>query len=693
MENSQKRFFNRDLSWLDFNDRVLFQSRDRRNPLLERIRFLSIVTSNLDEFVMKRIGYLKRVVARGTVRMSPDGLNTLQSLAQIRERILKFNFEREYLFKNELVQELALQGVKILDWDDLTLAQKDWAREYFKSRVFPILTPLVMDPAHPFPFISNLSLSLGVKIKSHSGGESHFARVKIPKILAQWIRVGSEHPSSEFLMIRLSDLVKENLDLLFPEMIIENSMPFRITRSADVEQNDDEAEDITEIVEEELRLRRLGQVVRVELKNPDPWMIELLSSELGLSSDDFYELPGEINALSLSELAALPLDPKNRFAPAMVESARAFLGDPDDIFQSLRESDHLLHHPQDSFSDSVVRFLKAAADDPKVLAIKMTLYRTGDASPFIRILAQAARAGKQVVCVVELKARFDEERNISSSEILEEAGVHVVYGVVGLKTHSKIALVVRQEDNDFRFYGHIGTGNYNPETAKIYTDVSLFTADPKVTRELIEIFNFLTGLSKFKNYKRFLVSPVNMRHKFMELIENEISNAKTGKPARIVAKMNSLEDISLCEQLYLASAAGVSIDLIVRGFCNLRPGVAGLSENIRVSSLVGRYLQHSRIFYFQAGADKPADGKFFIGSADWMYRNFNKRFETAVAISDRNLRKKLWEILESCLNEKTQRWVLSPSGEYKLGEPPAEHLISEVESFETTAQSKFTGSA
>jgi len=506
-----------------------------------------------------------------------------------------------------------------------------------------------------------------VKLHHPKSRESLFARIKIPNTLPQWVRLRSDSSAPPFRLVRLRDLISWNLAELFPEMVIENVTPFRVTRSADINYLRDGDEDVLDVVEEELRRRRLAEIVRVEhVESPDPWMLELIEDELKLGREDFFSVDGELDYSTLTEIAALPL-PDLKYRPWIPITPPALWDESVDVFKVIREKDIVVHHPYDSFTGSVERLVRTAVDDPNVLAIKIALYRMGDDPQLVPLLIQAAEAGIQVVCVVEVTARFDEARNIYWSEMLEKAGVHVVYGVVGLKTHAKILLIVRREADDYRLYSHVGTGNYNAETSKLYTDLGLFTCDPRITSEMIEIFNYLTGLSLKRNYRKFLVSPINMRQRFLEMIEKEIENAREGKPAGIIAKMNSMEDQEICEALYRASSGGVSIDLIVRGFCCLRPGVEGLSQNIRVRSIVGRFLEHSRIYYFRAGAKNEADGRMFIGSADWMYRNLNNRVEAIVPIEDKDVRKHLWETLAMTLADRLQSWELRPDGKYELG--------------------------
>ncbi len=664
--SNRQEFTNREIGWLNFNRRVLHEAEDSRNPLLERLRFLSICNSNLDEFFMKRVGGLKRQVAFGITSKSSDGMTPTQQLPEIRRVVLPMIKAQAQVLKKVLKPALKEKGIQLLQWKELGPKEREATQKYYLKNVFPVLTPLSVDPGHPFPFISNLSTSLGVTLKHPHQEEKLFARVKVPQVLPQWIRVETSNPRV-FKFVSLVDLVKENLKDLFPSMQVIDVMPFRLTRNADITRDEDDAEDLLEMIEEELRQRRFAEVVRLEHgPNPDPWMLKFLMEELELTEDDVYELPEEVDLdytglYSIADLLGTDL----RFEIWNPPMPAAFSeDDPNAIFGLIRNADQLVHHPYDSFSSTVEKFVRVASEDPKVLAIKMTLYRTGDNSPFIKSLIRAAESGKQVVCLVELKARFDEERNIYWAQALENAGVHVVYGIVGLKTHAKTTLIVRQESDGLRCYAHIGTGNYNVSTSRFYTDLGLLTAREEITNELVEFFHYLTGRSLKSNYDYLLVAPVNMFAKFKAMIEKEIENKKNGKPAGIFAKMNNLEENDISLLLYQASKAGVSIDLLVRGFCCIRPGVPGLSENIRVQSVIGRFLEHSRFFYFRDGAVDPVDGRIFIGSADWMYRNLHARVECVVPILDRALRERLWELIQFHHKDQRQTWDMTPSGDY-----------------------------
>jgi polyphosphate kinase len=648
---TQDIFLNRDYSLLEFNRRVLEQALESSTPLLERIRFLAIFSANLDEFFMKRANRLR---------------NQPEVAAQCRDRVLALLGNRSKVWHDEILPSLAANGIRLLNWADLEEGERQAAAVYFQNEVFPVLTPLAVDPSHPFPFLSNLSVSLGLRLRKSVGGNALFARIKIPEMLPQWLHLNEKKGDTEIRLLRLADLIRHHLPSFFPEMIIDSVTTFRATRNADVGHDPDDVEDVLDVVEEELRLRRVSDLVRIQFgPGADPLTLKMLEEELELPGSDFFETPGEISERSLFELSALNR-PELKYKPFNPRVPAALQGGDKNIFKVIRDGDLLVQLPYESFDASVERFLLEAANDKKVLAIKIALYRLGDNSPLIPHLIRAAESGKQVVCVVELKARFDEARNISISETLEKSGVHVVYGVVGLKTHSKIALVVRREAKGYRFYGHIGTGNYNPSTARSYTDFGLFTCDQAITADMIEIFNYLTGLSQRVDYKKFLVAPVNMKRRVLECIRNETKNAKNGIPTHIMAKMNSLEEPEVCQALYEASQAGVQVDLVIRGICCLRPGVPGLSEHIRVTSVVGRFLEHSRFYYFRNGAKKTLGGLFFIGSSDWMTRNLSERVETAVPVEKLSLKESLWSVMKAYLADTQQSWELRPDGSYVL---------------------------
>ncbi len=677
--SAEARYFNRDLSWLEFNHRVLAQCTDDRVPLLERVKFLAIFASNLDEFFMKRVGLLKRRIASGRGPMAPGELPPRQVLTAVRRVILDQVRLQADAWQTRLRPELADAGIHVLNHDQLDKHERARVDDWFAASVFPILTPLAVDPGHRFPFISNLSENLGVLLDAPGSRELKFARVKIPDVLPQFVRadnpgatLGDDPPVR---LIALDDLVRHNLAALFPGMRVVDVMPFRLTRSAslELEEEEEDADDLLEQVELELRSRRFAAAVRIQVgPNPSPEILRFVLEELELDESDVYERPGPLAFADLFEVAALPLehlqDPP--WTPVVPAPLAAPPSEPQpDIFAKIREHDILLHHPYDSFRHSVERFIDEAAEDPHVLAIKQTIYRTSRDSPFVESLIEAAEDGKQVACLVELRARFDEEKNVRFARALEKAGVHVAYGVVGLKTHCKCSLVVRREQQDdgswgVRTYAHIGTGNYHSHTAQLYTDLGILTCDPEITSDVLVLFNTLTGHAAHQDYTRLLVAPERMRDQYNALIDAEIEAARAGRPARIVAKMNSLEDRKITERLYAASQAGVKIDLIVRGFCSLRPGVPGLSDNIRVRSIIGRFLEHSRIFYFQAGADDPADGTFYISSGDWMYRNLNNRVEAACPVDDPDAKRRLWDAMDVMLRDRRSAWSLEPDGSY-----------------------------
>jgi polyphosphate kinase len=658
-------FLDRDLSWLQFNARVLHEALDPRTPLLERVKFLAIFASNLDEFFMKRLGRLRALVQRGDA-------DAQRRLTRLREAVLPMLAAQARAFTEEIRPALARHGIRLLDWADLTDAQRGDADAYFCRNVYPVLTPLAVDPGHPFPFISNLSTSLGLFLSSPDSDERLFARVKVPEVLPRWVPLPGADGAAGF--VRLQDVIRDNLDQLFPGMTVQEVMPFRVTRNAEVamERDDDDLTDtLAELVEEELRQRRFERAVRLEYGvPPSPGQLRLLERKLELSEVDLYEMPAELDYTTLFPIAGVNRpELKDRPWQPVVPPG---LDDDADIFAAIRAGDVLVHHPYESFEATVARFIRSAAEDPRVLALKMTVYRVGSETHFLDALAHAAETGKQVACLVEVTARFDERPNLVLARALEKAGVHVVYGVVGLKTHCKTVLVVRQDDDGLRCYAHIGTGNYNARTAGLYTDLGLFTCDPTLTADLVELFHSLTGRARESEYRKLLVAPVNMRNRFLEMIAREADHARAGRPAAIVAKMNQLEDRAICEALVEASRAGVLIDLIVRGFCLLAPGVEGVTDHVRVISVIGRFLEHSRIYHFRNGSDDPLGGEFFIGSADWMSRNLSDRVEVVTPIEAPAHRARLWEILQVMLNDRRQAWDMRPDGSYVQRRPESD---------------------
>lgn len=656
-------FLNRDISWLQFNRRVLHEAADKRNPLLERLRFLIIFSSNLDEFVMKRIGYLKHQILSGLAHRSVDGKSVEEQLASIRKHINE-DLEKQRAIYIMLVAELQRQDIWVFDYDELGAEDQEHCNIYFKRKIYPVLTPLSVDPGHPFPFISNLSYSLGMILKNPQTETVLFSRVKIPEVIPGLIHLPRIDGDKKSRFVTTVTLVRSNLHLLYPGMDIQQTVPFRVTRNADVDHREDEAQDLLVLVEEGIRERRLADCVRLEIhKDTDPSMSNFLKDSLEIIDEDIYEVDFPIDFGILKSIVDLDR-PELKFKPWSPVIPKVF-AENSNILSLIRQGDILLHHPYESFSGTVEKFISTSVDDPNVLTIKMTLYRTGDNSPFIKSLIRAAEKGKQVVVLVELKARFDEQRNIVWAQKLEDAGVHVVYGILGLKTHTKTALIIRQEaDGEIMSYAHIGTGNYHSQTSNLYTDLGLLTCRKEITSEVIEVFNYLTGSSLKTDYHEILVAPINMKSTFMNKIQNEIKNKKAGKPARIIAKMNSMEDEIISEALYEASCAGVEITMFVRGFCCVKPGVKDLSENIKVVSIIGRFLEHSRIFYFANGSDNPLEGDYYIGSADWMHRNLHNRVELITPILDVKLKEKLWEFLEIILNDNRQAWLLNEDGSY-----------------------------
>lgn len=666
------RFLDRDLNWLEFNRRVLNEALDERTPLLERVNFLAIFTSNLDEFVMKRVYGLREQIWAGVKSPDPSGQQTSEGLLHAIHTTIQEMLNRQAEgYHHTIKPALAAEGIHLLGWDKLTEEEKRVATVIFDKTVFSVLTPLSVDVGHPFPFISNLSLSLALTLNDPSTGTSAFARVKIPNTLPQWIRIETEAFKGAYRFVSLVDLIAHHLDRLFPDMKISGVMPFRVTRNAEVEADLDDVEDLLQAVEEQVRQRRMECVVRLECpRGADPINRLILMEALELGEEDVYEMPGLVEYRSLRDIATLPF-PAFRYKPWTPLVPHRLQAEETKLFTVIRAGDLLVHHPYESFDDTVLRLIKEAVADPEVLAIKMTLYRTGKDSPFVPLLIQAAESGKQVACLVELKARFDEHENIVLAQKMERAGVHVVYGVEGLKTHTKTTLIVRREEGEARCYAHIGTGNYHRQTARLYVDTSLLTCRPDLTADIADLFNYLTGRNRKDNYRKLLIAPANMKQRFLMMIEREIAHHRAGRPAHILAKMNQLEDRDICNALYTASQAGVPVDLIVRGFCTLKPGVPGLSENIRVISIIGRFLEHSRIYYFRNGAEQEVDGEFYIGSADWMHRNLESRVEAITPIEDKDFKADLQWILQTHLSDQRSAWDMQPDGTYVQRTPKA----------------------
>jgi polyphosphate kinase len=657
-------YVNRELSWLEFNHRVLEEALDLRHPLLERVKFLSIVSANLDEFFMIRVAAIKEQILADVVEYSPDGRIPLQQLKAIHERVSEMLARMSACFWDDLHPALEASGIHLLRMDQQGEADRKSLSQFFAREIFPVLTPLAFDPGHPFPYISNLSLNLALVVTDKNGVE-RFARVKVPDVLPRLIEIPGNNPdSTEARFVWLEDLIRENVGMLFPGMNVQESYIFRVTRNADIEIEEDEAGDLISSISESLRLRRYGSVVRVGMEEGMPSRIkDVLVENLEVTQDDVYDLKPPMGMSHLMQLMKLPRpdlkDPP--FNPRLLMPDE----EVDDIFSLIRRGDQVMHHPYDSFVP-VVQFIKTAVQDPNVLAIKQTLYRIGKESPLIPLLIEAAESGKQVAVLVELKARFDEENNIIWARKLERAGVHVVYGLVGLKTHGKMALVIRKESDRLRRYVHLGTGNYNPVTARVYTDLSFLTCREDIAGDVSEVFNFLTGYSRHDSYKKLAVAPVNLRKRIMELIEREIDHARSGREAQMILKMNALTDVKTIRDLYEASGAGVKIALIVRGICSLRPGLKGVSENIRVMSIVGRFLEHSRVFYFANGGVP----EIYISSADLMGRNLDRRVELMFPVEDPNLLQIIKrETLDIPLQDSLRARVLGSDGQYSRSSP------------------------
>lgn len=659
VEKFDDRFIDREISWVRFNQRVLELAEDPDLPLLERARFLAIFASNLDEFFMVRVAGLKRRIAAGVAVRAASGMMPREQLEKlwVESRGL---MERHARALVDLLPELGSQGIEILRWSDLDREEQKVCKKLFKDRIFPVLTPLAVDPAHPFPYISGLSLNLAVVVRHPTTGTEHFARVKVPPTFGRFVGVGNQR------FVPIEDVIGEHLKKLFPGMEVMASHTFRVTRNEDLEVEEDDAENLLKALEKELQRRRFGPPVRLEVEESmDPKVLELLVSELGVARDEVVSLPGPLDLTGLHSIADLPRDdlkyaaflPSTHPSLAEVESAS-----PVDVFDSVARHDVLLHHPYDSFATSVQRFLEQAAADPHVLAIKQTLYRTSGDSPIIEALIDAAEAGKQVLVIVEIKARFDEQNNIRWARKLEQAGCHVVYGLVGLKTHCKLSMVVRDEPEGIRRYVHLGTGNYNPKTARVYEDLGLLTANPEIGEDVALLFNNLSGISRNRTYDHLLVAPHSVREGLVAHIHQEIAHHQAGRPAGIRMKANSVVDEAVIDALYLASQEGVRVELLIRGICALRPGVPGLSETVRVRSILGRFLEHSRIFWFDNGGEPAA----WIGSADMMHRNLDRRVEVLVRLRDPHVVQEIGDLLDLAFDPGTTAWELASDGEWQL---------------------------
>lgn len=656
-------YLNYELSWLEFNSRVLSEAETEDNKLLERIKFIGIVCSNLDEFFQKRVGGLKRQLHAGVHTISVDGLNAQDQLMLIRKRVLDMIERYRGCFFNELLPKLEKNGISIRRINELSSEQLEKAESFFTRQLYPIITPLAVDESHPFPFISNQSLSFAIELRNKKTKEKSFARIKIPSNRPRFIAV---HESAiKMVFIPIEDLIKAKMELFFPGMEVVSAHLFRVTRNASLERNEEEADDLLEVIEDELRERKFAQIVRLELDVQTPAPIKkFLVKHLEINPQDVYEMQGTIGLVDVFQIANIGGFSRLKDTPWSPILHPVFQHPPEEqlpnIFSVIRKGDFMVHHPYHSFELSTQRFVEEAAKDPKVLAIKQTLYRTSKDSPLMHALMHAAEEGKQVAVLVEIKARFDEERNILWAQQLENVGVHVAYGIPGLKIHTKLTMVVREEEKGLRTYCHIGTGNYHPDTAQLYEDLGLFTCDEVMAKDVTNVFNLLTGFAPEQRFDKLLVAPKYMRRGMIGLIDHEIEEAKAARPARIIAKMNSLEDPQIIEQLYQASKSGVQVDLIVRGVCRLRPGIDGLSENIRVHSVIGRFLEHSRVYYFYHSGEQI----YTIGSADWMHRNLDARVEAVTPIESEELKKYLQFVLEIYLNDNRQRWILSADGSY-----------------------------
>ncbi len=658
-------YFNQELSWIDFNWRVFQEALEPSLPILERVRFLGITASNLDEFVQKRVGGLRRQEVAGVKQASPDGRRPPELLALVREATIAMEAAIDRTWVDDLKPLLAeIADVRILDYPSLSQEQEQELTRYFREHLYPILTPLAVDPGHPFPFISNLSLSLAIEMRDPRSGSLHFARVKVPVRSGRWLPVPGTEGACRFIAVE--EIIRHNAGELFRGMEIIQVHAFRVTRNADLEREEEEAEDLIAMISDELRERRLAPVVRLEVEADMPEHLRaLLLKELDLGIEDLVAVDGELALEDCLELAELDLpeyeiEPWEPVIPDRLSAKEGNGAGEGDIFSVIRAGDLLVHHPYESFSGTVLRLVEEAAQDPAVLAIKQTLYRTSDDSQIVRSLLRAADRGKQVAVMVEVKARFDEQNNIEWARILETAGVHVTYGLLGLKTHAKVVLIIREEGGHPKTYCHIGTGNYHKENAGVYTDLGLLTYDAEIGADAVNLFHFVTGYAPAQPYQKLIVAPGSMRTKFHSLIQREIDHAREGSPSRIAAKMNAIDDPKIIGQLYEASRAGVRIDLIVRGHCCVRPGLTGFSENIRVVSIIGRFLEHDRIFYFE----NRGDPEIFIGSADWRTRNLDTRVEAVVPIDEPALKERLVRILDLSLADNELAWELGEDGRY-----------------------------
>jgi polyphosphate kinase len=675
--NPRERLIDRELSWLSFNERVLELAEDQSKPLLVRCRFLAIFSSNLDDFYMIRVATLKRKLEAGVVKKNTAGFTPLELMAEVSKRTQELIERQTKCFHEDLFPKLSASGIEITPWEDLDAQEKDYINKLFTNKIFPVLTPLAVDPSHPFPYISGLSLNLAVLVKKPDTKEELFARVKVPASLPRFIET-TEFGGTRF--IALEQVIIANLHQLFPGMDIEDYYTFRLTRNADLELEEEESENLLESMEQELLRRKFGPPVRLEVAsdiNPD--LLNRLKVELSIREEDISRYKEPLDLTGLNRIADLDR-PELKFPPfrnqVVAELREIDLESNEEFFSAIKRNEILLHHPYDSFNSSVVRFLEAAATDPHVLAIKQTLYRTSGDSPIVNALIEAAEAGKQVLAVIEIRARFDEQANVRWARKLEDVGVHVVYGLVGFKTHAKLSLIVREEGAKVRRYSHVGTGNYNPKTARLYEDLGILSADDQLGEDLNILFNQLSGFAPQSSFNRLLVAPRIIRPQLLEKIDREIANKKSGKHAFIRLKLNSLLDEEFVEALYRASIAGVEVDLVIRGICALLPGIPGVSENIRVRSVLGRFLEHSRIFHFANGGDD----EIYIGSADLMERNLNRRVESLVRIKRKEHKDSLVKIFDSYIASTTAGWHLLPNGKWqKVDADPAGNKLQDLQ--------------
>jgi polyphosphate kinase len=684
-EPDPELFENYELSWLMFNWRVLHEAIDERTPLLERVKFIGIVKSNLDEFFQKRVGGLKRQLLAGVDDLSMDGKTPGEQLSVIKKEVEKMITSVREVFFDRLVPELAENGIVFSRYDELKDKHRERVDQYFDQQLYPILTPLVVDQAHPFPFISNKSRSFAVELEDPITGEIFFARIKIPSNRPRWLTVSKGKKG--VVLLHIDELIRQKIDRLFPGAKVLSTTVFRVTRNADMARNEEEADDLLELIEEELRERRFADVVRLEIESTAPdYIRKYLMEKMKIGKMDVFEVEGAIglsDAMSLYKISGYPHLRYRNWVPIMHPALRSGPDEPNlDFFSTIRRGDFIVHHPYHSFATSVQRFVEEAATDPNVLAIKQTLYRTSKDSALMHALMRAADAGKQIAVLVELKARFDEERNIEWAQRLERAGVHVAYGIAGLKIHCKMTIVVRQEGNKLCRYVHIGTGNYNPDTAQLYEDIGFFTCDEDIASDVTELFNFLTGYAPAQQYRSLLVAPHYMRDKITEYIDFEISEAREGRHAAIIMKMNNLEDPLIISKLYEASSAGVSVDCIVRSVCRLKPGATGLSENIRVHSVVGRFLEHSRVYYFAHGGE----AHYYLGSADMMHRNLDARVESLVPVNSAELKRYLGFMFSLYLLDNRQRWLIGPNLTHTKIYPDTDSGVHQTDSIESVQE-------